>query len=158
MPGIMENAGDTEVNKTGSMPLKSQRPVGKQPTREHLGCTSHRVRRALTKTPTGCSRASGRGPELGLCPRRQGLRESSRKSDVSSSGKTSDNDPGERGKIGKRGTRSTAHVRAPLYPAHSRCSVKGSLGCGAEPQARLPQSRWVTLDKSRPCPELTILR
>lgn len=155
MPGIMENAGDTEVNKTGSMPLKTQRPVRKQPTREHLGCTSYRVRRALTKTPTGCSRASGRGPESGLCPRRQGLRESSRKSDVSSSGKTSDNDPGERGKIGKRGT---AHVRAPLYPAHSRRSVRGSLGCRAEPQARLPQSRRVTLDKSRPGPELTVLR
>ena len=52
----------------------------------------------MTKTPTGCSRTSGRGPESGLCPRRQGLKESSQKSDVSSFGKTSDNDQGKEAK------------------------------------------------------------
>ena len=38
------------------------------------------------------------GPESGLCPRRQGLKESSQKSDVSSFGKTSDNDQGKEAK------------------------------------------------------------
>lgn len=83
----------------------------------------------MTKTPTGCSRTSGRDPDSGLCPRRQGLRESSQKRDVSSFGKPSGNDPGERGKIGKWGTKAQLETKehsasqSSLQPAHSRCSV-----------------------------------
>lgn len=166
VPGLVENAEDTEINKTRLMPLKTQRPVGKQTTRKHLITISYRVISAMTKTHTECSRTSRKGTALGLCSGRQGKLPQRVIWAVSERPVIMIQKNVQNGKVGQKAqhkTRRTEQVGAQLHPIHSWCPIiisqRRAAWGGGQSHGILCQSHgvwpWV---KSHPSPEITVLR